>query len=251
MTIRKNIAFSLLFHSLLFFLTVLSARYIVSGERIFFVELKDNPGAEQHLNKGDRPKKVLDTRTGKIAQKDEPVVPARDQKREQGSDIKSAPEDHPSEPPISQPFHEKAEQASGALQEKSGKAGYAAGETHTPPTPVSSGETASGSTAGVTMIEMRSGGVGGNTQSIVGQIRASIERAKIYPVLARKRKQEGTVITEFSINAKGLPQNIQIIKSSGFSLLDSAARDTILKASPFPVIRGTIEVPLIFILKAE
>src|SRR3990172_4593254 len=100
MTIRKNIAFSLLFHSLLFFVTVLSARYIVSGERIFFVELKDNPGAEQHLNKGDRPKKVLDTRTRKIAQKDETVVPAKDQKQDQRSDIKSTPGDHHPEPPV-------------------------------------------------------------------------------------------------------------------------------------------------------
>jgi protein TonB len=101
------------------------------------------------------------------------------------------------------------------------------------------------------MIEMQSGGGGGNSQSIAAQIRASIERAKVYPALARKRRQEGTVIAEFSINTKGYPQNIQIIKSSGFSLLDSAIRDTILKASPFPVIRGTIEVPLTFILKSE
>jgi TonB family protein len=251
MTIRKNIAFSLLFHSLLLFVTVLSARYIVSGERIFFVELKDNPGAEQHLNKGDGQKKVHDTRVGKTTQKDELVVPARDQKREQGSDIKSASEDHHPEPPVSRPVPEKAEEASGALQEKSGKAGYGAGEILPSPAAASSGDTASGNTAGVTMIEMQSGGGGGNAQSIIGQIKASIERAKIYPVLARKRRQEGTVIAEFSINAKGLPQNIQIIKSSGFSLLDSAARDTILKASPFPVIRGTIEVPLTFILKAE
>lgn len=124
-------------------------------------------------------------------------------------------------------------------------------DDHPSPTAVSSGEHAAGNTAGVTMIEMRSEGGGGNAQSIVSQIKASIERAKMYPVLARKRRNEGTVIAEFSINAKGYPQNIQIIKSSGFSLLDSAARDTIQKASPFPVIRGTIEVPLTFILKTE
>ena len=127
------------------------------------------------------------------------------------------------------------------------------GKTQPPPAAASSGEQAAGSTAGVTMIEMQSGSGGGNSQgqSLVGQIKASIERAKIYPSLARKMRQEGTVIAEFSINAKGLPQNIQIVKSSGFSLLDSATRDTILKASPFPVIKGTIEVPLTFILKRE
>ena len=127
MTIRKNIAFSLLFHSLLFFLTVLSARYIVSGERIFFVELKDNPGAEQQLTKWDDKKRVDAIRTGRITQKDEPVVPAKDQKQDQGSEIKSTPEDQQHEPAISRPVHEKAEEAPGSLQEKPGKAGYGAG----------------------------------------------------------------------------------------------------------------------------
>ena len=251
MTIRKNIAFSVLFHSLCFLVAALSARHIVSGERIFFVELKDNPGVEQHPNKGDDQKKVQNTRTGKIMQNERPVVPVRDQEKDQKSDIKNVPKDYNPEPPMNQPVRENAEEVSGSRQEKSGKAGYGSAETYSALPAASSGETASGSTAGVTMLEMQSGGGGGSAQSVIGQIKASIERAKIYPVLARKRRQEGTVIAEFSINAKGLPQDIQIIKSSGFSLLDSATRDTILKASPFPVIRGTIEVPLTFILKAE
>lgn len=80
-------------------------------------------------------------------------------------------------------------------------------------------------------------------------IRALIEKSLIYPSLARKRKIEGTVVTEFSINAAGLPENIKITKSSGFSILDSAAEKTIIKASPFPVVAGRIEIPITFRLE--
>lgn len=90
---------------------------------------------------------------------------------------------------------------------------------------------------------------GAHSQSLINQIREAIERAKTYPDLARKRRQEGTVVMEFSINPKGLPENIRIAKSSGFSLLDSAARNTIRKAAPFPIVKGNIEVPITFILK--
>lgn len=138
-----------------------------------------------------------------------------------------------------------------SLQDRSAGLRGRPGDNHPFSTAASSGETSSGYTTSIAMIDLQPGGGAGNNLSIVGQIKASIERAKIYPALARMRRQEGTVIAEFSINAKGLPQNIEIIKSSGFSLLDSATRDTILKASPFPVIRGTIEVPLTFILKKE
>jgi len=151
---------------------------------------------------------------------------------------------------IKQPLEKISGQAV-SLQDRSAGLRGRPGDNHHFSTAASSGETASGNTTSKAMIDLQPGGGAGNNQSIVGQIKASIERAKIYPALARMRRQEGTVIAEFSINAKGLPQNIEIIKSSGFSLLDSATRDTILKASPFPVIRGTIEVPLTFILKKE
>ncbi len=44
-------------------------------------------------------------------------------------------------------------------------------------------------------------------------IRAAISRAKIYPLLARKRKIEGTVVTGFRIDEKGRPQDLKIEKS--------------------------------------
>jgi protein TonB len=104
--------------------------------------------------------------------------------------------------------------------------------------------------------EVRRGGPGageekatGNDPRAVSAIRAAIERAKSYPPLAKRRNQEGTVVAEFSINAKGLPENVRVTRSSGFRLLDSAARETIVKAAPFPVVDGRIEVPINFVLK--
>lgn len=77
-------------------------------------------------------------------------------------------------------------------------------------------------------------------------IRAAIERAKSYPQMARKRGIEGTATTEFTINSRGIPENIRILKSSGSDILDAAAKNTVLKASPFPQVSGGIEVPITF-----
>ena len=80
-------------------------------------------------------------------------------------------------------------------------------------------------------------------------IRSAIQKNLIYPFTAKKRNIEGTVLTEFSINNSGIPVNIKIIKSSGFNVLDSAAVQTIPKASPFPVLKGDIEIPITFVLR--
>lgn len=80
-------------------------------------------------------------------------------------------------------------------------------------------------------------------------IRKAIEKALIYPLLAKKRGIEGTVLTEFTISSSGYPENIRIVRSSGYGILDAAARDTVLKASPFAAARGTIEIPITFRIK--
>jgi TonB family protein len=77
-------------------------------------------------------------------------------------------------------------------------------------------------------------------------IRNAIDRAKVYPLLARKRKIEGTVIMEFIINNKGYPQDIRIEKSSEHEILDSAAIKTVKNAAPLPHIQGKIIIPIRF-----
>ncbi len=80
-------------------------------------------------------------------------------------------------------------------------------------------------------------------------IRRSIEKAKAYPVLARKRGIEGTVYISFLIGSKGEPLDVRISKGSGSSILDNATRDIIRRAAPFPYVDSPIEVPVVFRLK--
>jgi TonB family protein len=80
-------------------------------------------------------------------------------------------------------------------------------------------------------------------------IRKAIERALIYPLFARKRGLEGTALTEFTVNAKGYPEDIRITGSTGYSILDTAAKDSMIKAAPFTVSKGRYEIPIKFKLK--
>ncbi|PIQ94684.1 MAG: hypothetical protein COV68_03275 [Nitrospirae bacterium CG11_big_fil_rev_8_21_14_0_20_41_14] len=86
----------------------------------------------------------------------------------------------------------------------------------------------------------------GNTKNPYDLIRAAIEKVKTYPSLARKKRIEGTVITGFTINSKGYPQDIKVEKSSGYKILDSAAIKIVMKAAPFPKVNSEILVPITF-----
>ena len=82
-------------------------------------------------------------------------------------------------------------------------------------------------------------------------IRAAIERAKKYPLAAKRRGIEGTATVEFSIDTKGMPENIKIVTSSGSDILDNAALSTITRAVPFPRDIRIIKVPIAFRLEKE
>jgi periplasmic protein TonB len=86
----------------------------------------------------------------------------------------------------------------------------------------------------------------GADASLKQRIRDALQANLIYPYIARKRGMEGTVHVEFLINSVGLPENIRIMKGSGYLVLDSAARETIIKASPFPYKNSVIDVPITY-----
>ena len=48
-----------------------------------------------------------------------------------------------------------------------------------------------------------------------------------YPAFAKKRGQQGTVLLKVNVSIDGKPDNIQLQKSSGFTLLDQAAQNTV------------------------
>ena len=86
----------------------------------------------------------------------------------------------------------------------------------------------------------------GLSDRIIEIIRNSIEKAKIYPMLARKRGIEGIVYISFRVNSEGKPNDIKILNSSGSHILDNATLDIVKKAAPFPHIDSFVEVPVVF-----
>ncbi|MBF0450443.1 MAG: energy transducer TonB [Candidatus Magnetomorum sp.] len=79
----------------------------------------------------------------------------------------------------------------------------------------------------------------------IDMLRLSIERHKEYPRSAKFRNIEGRVKVGFEIKKGGRVENVQIVSSSGTTLLDQAAINAIKKASPFPVPPVTVfELPL-------
>jgi TonB family protein len=90
---------------------------------------------------------------------------------------------------------------------------------------------------------------GEGVPDIIEMIGMAIERAKTYPVLARKRGIEGTVYITFRVSPEGRPMDIEVLKSSGHRLLDTATLNVVRKAAPYPYIDSLIEVPVIYKLR--
>lgn len=76
-----------------------------------------------------------------------------------------------------------------------------------------------------------------------------------YPLTSRRNKEEGTVLFKIDIDEKGKLISYEIIKSSGFERLDTAAIDSVKKAKYQPTIKNnkaissTIEISFNFNLK--
>jgi len=86
---------------------------------------------------------------------------------------------------------------------------------------------------------------------IIKMIRRSIERAKTYPPLARRRGIEGVVYLRFRIDQDGQPVDVRITQSSGSGVLDRGALKILQRAAPLPHVKGEIEVPISFRLRED
>lgn len=80
-------------------------------------------------------------------------------------------------------------------------------------------------------------------------IQAAIERTKHYPRLARERGIEGEVRLRFRLNSAGIVESVEVVKSSGYEILDSASVQAVYRAAPMPSVNGWIEVPIAYVLK--
>lgn len=75
-------------------------------------------------------------------------------------------------------------------------------------------------------------------------LRQRIENAKHYPAMARRLGMEGTVHVEFQIARDGSIETLNVVKSSGYPLLDEASVQAIKRAAPLPIVPGKIRVPI-------
>jgi protein TonB len=96
-----------------------------------------------------------------------------------------------------------------------------------------------------------SSGPQGTGNELLQRIRQAIQRELTYPPLARKRRIEGTVVAGFTIDMRGGPHGIEIVESSGFSVLDKEVVKIIQRAAPYPYIPERVEVPVSFRLVTE
>ncbi len=78
---------------------------------------------------------------------------------------------------------------------------------------------------------------------------AAIERTKSYPRIARERGIEGEVRLRFQLTPSGSIEKIEIIRSSGYEILDKASIWAVYRAVPLPYLSGWVEMPMRFELK--
>jgi len=79
-------------------------------------------------------------------------------------------------------------------------------------------------------------------------IGSAIERSKSYPRMARERGLEGVVHVRFKLRPSGDVDTVEIVKSSGHDILDTASIRTVYRAAPMPYVHGWIEVPISYVL---
>lgn len=72
-----------------------------------------------------------------------------------------------------------------------------------------------------------------------------------YPPVARKRKQQGTVMIEVGVDRSGQPKNVALAKSSGYDLLDESALDAVRRWKFVPARRGSEHIEATVVVPVE
>ena len=96
-------------------------------------------------------------------------------------------------------------------------------------------------------------GAGTALKDYLQKVRKMLDQNKHYPPLARRQHLEGVVVLQFTIYADGRIENPQLKRSSGHTVLDEEAQETVRRVKSFPPFppglgreRLTIEIPLAF-----
>lgn len=74
-------------------------------------------------------------------------------------------------------------------------------------------------------------------------VKELINKRKMYPSMARKRRMEGNVHVSFTVGSSGQLSSLYLSKTSGYDILDKAAIETVRNSSPFPSFGSCIKQP--------
>jgi periplasmic protein TonB len=83
----------------------------------------------------------------------------------------------------------------------------------------------------------------------LAEIQRRVQRALVYPPIARKRGIEGEATVAFRVGSRGSAEEVAIVRSSGHPALDRAAERAVTDASPLPYVYGELEIPVRFVLR--
>jgi protein TonB len=96
-------------------------------------------------------------------------------------------------------------------------------------------------------------GLSGLPRDYLAALHAEIERYKVYPLTARRRGWEGEVRVRFLVERDGTVSDVEILSSSGFSVLDEAAAATLQRIRRLPPLPSTLrlsrlrlELPMVY-----
>lgn len=97
-------------------------------------------------------------------------------------------------------------------------------------------KTASKASSGTATAKRTSSSGNAAVSNYPGKVASKLRRALRYPSQARRQRIRGDVVVSFVVKSNGGVSSIQIAKSSGFPVLDEAAKDAVRRAAPFPSI---------------
>ncbi|RAZ51605.1 energy transducer TonB [Campylobacter hyointestinalis] len=100
--------------------------------------------------------------------------------------------------------------------------------------------------------QMQTLSYGNSDDPFLKELKTAIDRAGIYPRIARKMRLEGEIWLEFIWTKNSKLEDLKITKKSNHDILDKSALETIIKASRnFPKHHKTIkiQVPIIYKIK--
>ena len=86
----------------------------------------------------------------------------------------------------------------------------------------------------------------GGMDPVHSEILRRIERAKLYPRMARKMGIEGQATIRFRLKPDGKVESVELVGSSGSDILDQASLETVHRAAPLPYKEGWLKVVIIF-----